>query len=53
MDTIPIARLRYTRTCKPWPLRWRDRNLRLQEYDQIAPTSSIIKLLEALGHDPT
>ena len=50
---FPIARLRYTKTTKTWSLYWRDRNVRVHEYDLVPPTSRVDDLLEEIDRDPT
>jgi hypothetical protein len=50
---FPIARLRYTKTRSTWSLYWRDRNLRFQEYDLVAPSANIDELLTEVDRDPT
>lgn len=53
MDTVPIARLRYTKTRDEWSLYWRDRSLKFHEYDLVEPSSDIRDLLDEVDRDPT
>jgi hypothetical protein len=50
---FPIARLRYSKGSRSWALCWRDRNLRFQVYDRVAPSSGVEELLQEIGRDPT
>lgn len=50
---FPIARLRYAKATGVWSLYWRDRNLRLHEYDFVSATASIEDLLTEVDRDPT
>jgi Protein of unknown function (DUF3024) len=52
MDTVPIARLRYTQATRTWTLYWRDRNLRFHRYDQLQPSPHIDDLLTEIDRDP-
>ncbi|MFW6600527.1 DUF3024 domain-containing protein [Propionibacteriaceae bacterium Y2011] len=51
--TMPVARLRYTKTTALWSLYWRDRNLRFHNYDLAEPSARIDDLLDELDRDPT
>ncbi len=49
----PVARLRYTKSCKQWSLYWRDRNLNFHNYDRVPATSHVEELLAEVDRDPT
>ena len=51
--SLPIARLRYTRTTNTWTLYWRDSNLRFHIYEPLAPSAHLDPLLAELDQDPT
>ena len=53
MDTVPIARLRYTQATRMWTLYWRDRHLRFHRYDELPPSLRIDDLLTEIDRDPT
>lgn len=53
LDTVPDARLRYTKSRNRWSLYWRDRNLKFHEYDLTDPTPDIQDLLDEIDRDPT
>ncbi|WP_372493801.1 DUF3024 domain-containing protein [Prauserella aidingensis] len=48
MTTIPIARLRYTRTTGRWSLYWRDRRMNFHEYKRNRPTKNVRVRLDYL-----
>ena len=49
----PVARLRYTRSRREWPLYWPDRHSRFHLYDRTPPTGDVRTLLEEIDRDPT
>lgn len=50
--SLPVARLRYTKTSGMWTLYCRDRHLRFHRYQRVAPTSDIAVLIAELERDP-
>jgi hypothetical protein len=50
---FPICRFRYTRARNEWSLYWRDRNLKLHEYDLVPPTPHLDELIEEVKLDRT
>ena len=48
---FPICRFRYTKVRKQWSLYWRDRNLKLHEYDLVEPTPHLDELIECVKND--
>jgi hypothetical protein len=49
---FPVAQLRHDPARIEWTLDWRDRNLRWQRYDRIAPESHVDTLLAEIDADP-
>jgi hypothetical protein len=49
----PIASFRHSATTKLWTLYWRDRNLRFNVYERVAPSRSVDALLAEVDRDPT
>lgn len=46
---FPIARLRYTATTGQWSIYWRDRNLKLHQYDRTRPAKNVQALLDYIA----
>lgn len=51
--SVPIARMRYTKTAGVWTLYWRDRRLRFHLFDLLPPSRSVEDLLAEIDRDPT
>ena len=52
--SLPIARLRYTKSTGLWAIYWRDRNLKFHEYKRKPPIKNVQALLDHVetGGDP-
>ncbi len=50
---MPIAQIRYSDADRTFTLHWADRNSRWHVYDEVAPTSSIDRILQEIDDDPT
>jgi hypothetical protein len=53
MSPIPSAnrsRPRYTKSSGQWAIYWRDRNLKLHEYDRKRPTKNVQSLLDWIAN---
>jgi len=48
---FPICRLRSTKVRREWSLYWRDQHLKFHEYDPVAPTPDVDRLIDHVDND--
>lgn len=51
-ETATIALLRYTKSGNEWAIYWRDRILRFNRHDRVAPSENV-EDLDGIDRDPT